>query len=45
MDKEEKWIDINTDGENNRAIRYNYYSLEDLTSDNDGVMGVLKIIW
>ena len=30
MDKEEKWIDINIDGEDNVAIQYNYNSLEDL---------------
>ena len=36
MDKEEKWIDINIDEEDNRAIWYNYDSLEDLTSDSDG---------
>ena len=24
MDKEEKWSDINIDGEGNRAIGYNY---------------------
>ena len=36
MDKEEKWIDINIDGEDNRTIRYNYDSLEDPTSDSDG---------
>ena len=30
MDKEEKWIDINIDGEANVAIQYNYNSLEDL---------------
>ena len=32
----EKWVDINIDGEDNRAIRYNYDSLEDPTSDSDG---------
>ena len=36
MDKEEKWIDINIDGEDNRTIGYNYDSLEDPTSDSDG---------
>ena len=30
MDKEEKWIDINIDGEDNVPIQYNYNSLEDL---------------
>lgn len=33
MDKKEKWIDIDTDRENNRVIGYNYDLLEDPTSD------------
>ena len=36
MDKEEKWIDINIDGEDNRTIGYSYDSLKDPTSDSDG---------
>lgn len=36
MDEEEKWVDINIDGEDNRAIEYDYNSLEDSISDNDG---------
>ena len=35
-DNKEKWVDVNIDGEDNRAIRYNYDSLEDPTSDSDG---------
>ena len=37
MDKEEKLIDIDIDidGEDNRAIRYNYDSLEVPNSNND----------
>ena len=34
MDKEDKWININIDGEDNRAIEYNYNSLEDPSSDS-----------
>lgn len=29
-------MDINIDGEDNRAIEYDYNSLEDSISDNDG---------
>lgn len=36
MDEEEKWVDINIDREDNRAIEYDYNSLEDSISDNDG---------
>ena len=39
MDKKEKWIDTDFDGEDG-AIRYNYDSLEDPIGDSDG----LKII-
>ena len=35
MDKE-KGVANNIDGEDNRVMRYNYDSLENLTSDNDG---------
>lgn len=36
MDEKEEWVDINTNGEDNRAIRYDYNSLEDLTNYSDG---------
>ena len=32
----EKWIDINIDRENNRALGYNHDSLEDPTNDSSG---------
>ena len=35
MDKEKKWFDIHIDGEDIRAIGYNYDSLEDSTSNSD----------
>lgn len=36
MDKKEKWIDTDFDGEDNGAIGYNYDSLEDPIGDSDG---------
>lgn len=35
MDEKEKHVAINTNGEDNRAIGYNYNQLDDLTSDSD----------
>ena len=35
MDKEKKWFDIHIDGEDIRAIGYNYDSLEDSISNSD----------
>ena len=35
MDREEKWIDINIDGEDDESIGYNYDSLDDSTSNSD----------
>lgn len=34
-DKEKEWVDINTNGENNRATRFDSHSLGDPTSDSD----------
>ena len=46
MDKEEKWIDINFDGADNRAIGYNCDSLEDPTYDSDVVWRLFdKSMW
>lgn len=36
MDEEKEWMDINIDREVDRAIRYDDYSFDDLTNDNDG---------
>ena len=36
MDKEEKWVNINIDGHNNRAIGYNQHSLQNPTNGSDG---------
>ena len=36
MDKKEKWIDINFDGEDNGTNGYNYDLSQDPTSDSDG---------
>ena len=35
MDREEKWIDINIDGEDDESIGYNYDSLDGCTSNSD----------
>lgn len=40
MDEEKEQVDINTNEEDNRAIRYDYDFLENRTNDSD----VLKII-